>query len=286
MLLAVAITFLELLFPVFTEMVVDKVIVEKDPSGCSKPSCSGWARRLFFVQASSLAQEYLLSFRRRPAGHRHPRFPQPANVVAADELFHQPAHRRHSAPARWRAAGAAIRGPPRHRRPARARQLGRRDFPDGDLQPVAHVRLPRHHAALRRADVFSRRKCCARCSPTSRRARANTARTRSTRSKASKRLKPPPRNTVFRDMMLNEFLARLAQDFPEQFHRHDLRQRAANHRHALDRDLSLGRREPGHGGQSQHRRVRRLQLAHRDGLRRHPANVRRVGSTCSSRPSS
>ncbi len=39
---------------------------------------------------------------------------------------------------------------------------------------------------------------------------------------------------------------RLAKDFPEQFHRHVLRQRAANHRHALDRDLSLGRREPGH----------------------------------------
>ncbi len=61
MLLAVAITFLELLFPVFTEMVVDKVIVEKDVS-LLKTILLGMGAALFFVQASSLAQEYLLSF--------------------------------------------------------------------------------------------------------------------------------------------------------------------------------------------------------------------------------
>ncbi|MBA2433875.1 MAG: peptidase domain-containing ABC transporter [Chthoniobacterales bacterium] len=61
MLLAVAITFLELLFPIFTEMVVDKVIVEKDVS-LLKTILLGMGAVLFFVQASSLAQEYLLSF--------------------------------------------------------------------------------------------------------------------------------------------------------------------------------------------------------------------------------
>ncbi len=61
MLLAVAITFLELLFPVFTEMVVDKVIVEKDIS-LLKTILLGMGAALFFVQAASLAQEYLLSF--------------------------------------------------------------------------------------------------------------------------------------------------------------------------------------------------------------------------------
>ncbi|MEO8439409.1 MAG: peptidase domain-containing ABC transporter [Spartobacteria bacterium] len=61
MLLAVAITFLELLFPIFTEMVVDKVIVEKN-IGLLKTILLGMGVVLFFVQASSLAQEYLLSF--------------------------------------------------------------------------------------------------------------------------------------------------------------------------------------------------------------------------------
>jgi len=61
MLLAVAITFLQLLFPIFTEMVVDKVIVEKDVS-LLKTILLGMGAVLFFVQVSSLAQEYLLSF--------------------------------------------------------------------------------------------------------------------------------------------------------------------------------------------------------------------------------
>ncbi len=61
MLLAVAVTFLQLLFPIFTEMVVDKVIVEKD-IGLLKTILLGMGIALFFIQASSLAQEYLLSF--------------------------------------------------------------------------------------------------------------------------------------------------------------------------------------------------------------------------------
>ncbi len=61
MLLAITITFLELLFPIFTEMVVDKVIVEKN-IGLLKTILLGMGAALFFVQASSLAQEYLLAF--------------------------------------------------------------------------------------------------------------------------------------------------------------------------------------------------------------------------------
>ena len=61
MLLAIAITFLELLFPVFTEMVVDKVIVEKNVS-LLETILLGMGAALLFVQACSLAQEYLLSF--------------------------------------------------------------------------------------------------------------------------------------------------------------------------------------------------------------------------------
>ncbi len=61
MLLAVAITVLELLFPIFTEMVVDKVIVEKDV-GLLKIILLGMGAALFFITAASLAQEFLLSF--------------------------------------------------------------------------------------------------------------------------------------------------------------------------------------------------------------------------------
>jgi HlyB family type I secretion system ABC transporter len=61
LLLAVAVTFLQLLFPIFTEMVVDKVIVEKDIS-LLKTILWGMGAALFFVQVSSIAQEYLLSF--------------------------------------------------------------------------------------------------------------------------------------------------------------------------------------------------------------------------------
>ena len=61
LLLAVAVTFLQLLFPIFTEMVVDKVIVEKD-IGLLKTILLGMGVALVFVQAAALAQEYLLSF--------------------------------------------------------------------------------------------------------------------------------------------------------------------------------------------------------------------------------
>ena len=59
--LAVAITFLELLFPVFTEMVVDKVIVERDV-GLLGTILLGMGAVLVFIQLATLAQEYLLAF--------------------------------------------------------------------------------------------------------------------------------------------------------------------------------------------------------------------------------
>ena len=59
--LAVAVSFLQLLFPVFTQMVVDKVIVEND-IGLLKTILLGMFAAIVFVQISSLAQEYLLAF--------------------------------------------------------------------------------------------------------------------------------------------------------------------------------------------------------------------------------
>jgi HlyB family type I secretion system ABC transporter len=59
--LAIAVSFLQLLFPVFTQMVVDKVIVEND-LGLLKTILLGMLAAIVFVQLSAFAQEYLLAF--------------------------------------------------------------------------------------------------------------------------------------------------------------------------------------------------------------------------------
>src|SRR5207249_11036755 len=58
---AVAVSFVQLLFPVCTQMVVDKVIVEND-IGLLKTILLGMFAVIVFVQLSTLAQEYLLAF--------------------------------------------------------------------------------------------------------------------------------------------------------------------------------------------------------------------------------
>jgi ATP-binding cassette subfamily B protein len=59
--LAVAVSVLQLVFPVFTQMVVDKVIVEND-IGLLRTILLGMLAAIIFVQLSTLAQEYLLAF--------------------------------------------------------------------------------------------------------------------------------------------------------------------------------------------------------------------------------
>ena len=59
--LALAVSVLQLVFPVFTQMVVDKVIVENDV-GLLRMILIGMLAAIVFVQLSTLAQEYLLAF--------------------------------------------------------------------------------------------------------------------------------------------------------------------------------------------------------------------------------
>ncbi len=59
--LAVAVSVLQLMFPVFTQMVVDKVIVEND-LGLLRTILLGMLVAVIFVQGCSLAQQYLLAF--------------------------------------------------------------------------------------------------------------------------------------------------------------------------------------------------------------------------------
>lgn len=59
--LALAVSTLQLVFPVFTQMVVDNVIVEND-LGLLRTILFGMLAAIVFVQLSTLAQEYLLAF--------------------------------------------------------------------------------------------------------------------------------------------------------------------------------------------------------------------------------
>jgi len=59
--LAVVVSVLQLLFPVFTQLVVDKVIVEND-LGLLRTILIAMLAAIVFVQLSTLAQEYLLAF--------------------------------------------------------------------------------------------------------------------------------------------------------------------------------------------------------------------------------
>src|SRR5262249_10276086 len=114
--LAIAVSFLQLLFPVFTQLVVDKVIVEKY-CGLLKTILLGMLAAIVFVQVSAFAQEYLLAFA-AVSRHGGSRFLEPKASFPADELFYQSPHRRYPAPARRREAGSAIRSATGNRRRA------------------------------------------------------------------------------------------------------------------------------------------------------------------------
>ncbi len=153
LLLAVAVTFLQMLFPIFTQMVVDKVIVEHD-IGLLKVILLGMCDRAFLRPGVKFDSAVSALVRRGATRHVHSRFSQPPIALVADELFHQPTHWRHSTPPRRRAAGAAIRSWPGHWRVAGAGHAGWFALLDDALQPVVDVRFSLHDAALRRADVF------------------------------------------------------------------------------------------------------------------------------------
>ena len=106
--LAVAVSFLQLLFPVFTQMVVDKVIVENDHRPAENHSAGHVRSAHSSFSSATLAQEYLLAFAAVRLDTAVLDFLEPETSVSADELFHESADGRHSAPARWRATGSAI----------------------------------------------------------------------------------------------------------------------------------------------------------------------------------
>ena len=73
LLLALAVTFLQLLFPIFTEMVVDKVIVEKN-IGLAENNPARHGRRDFFRAGIGAGAGISALVRRRPTRHSDPRF--------------------------------------------------------------------------------------------------------------------------------------------------------------------------------------------------------------------
>ena len=151
--LAVAVSFLQLLFPVFTQMVVDKVIVEND-LGLLKTIILGMLAAIIFVQLAAIAQEYLLAF---------------AAVRLDTAILDFLSRKLLSLPMSY---FTSRRTGDIQRRLDGARQVrqfavqhgvaallamvhfARGGRVDGALQRLAHAGLPCHHAALCRPDVF------------------------------------------------------------------------------------------------------------------------------------
>src|SRR5437762_9050460 len=82
------------------------------------------------------------------------RFFEPETSLPADDLFHEPPDRRHSAPARWSEAGSAICRPTRSWRFAGSSFSRRRSDFDGDVQSIAHPRVSGNNTALRGTNDF------------------------------------------------------------------------------------------------------------------------------------
>ena len=105
--LAVAVSFLQLLFPVFTQMVVDKVIVEND-IGLLKMILLGMFAALVFVQLATACTGIFAGICGRSSRHGSSRFLEPETSVSADELFHKSSNGRYSTTARGCEASSAI----------------------------------------------------------------------------------------------------------------------------------------------------------------------------------
>ena len=277
LLLAVAVSFLQLLFPVFTEMVVDKVIVERD-IGLLKTILLGMGAALVFVQLSTLAQEYLLAF----AAVR-------LDTAILDFLSRQLL----SLPMTY---FTSRRTGDIQRRLDGARQVRQFAVGNGIGALLALVQLT---GAVILMALYSPSLMLAFLATTplygglmyfSRKVlRPLFASVEESQGKYSSHqidaikgieaVKAASAESMFRDAMLNEFLSVSKKNISQQFHRYVVRQRPPDDRIAFDCDLSLGRREPGDERQLERGRFCRVQLAHGHGVQRNHAHARRLGQS-------
>ena len=275
LLLAIAVSFLQMLFPVFTQMVVDKVIVERD-LGLLKLILLGMGVALFFVQVSTLIQEYLLAF----AAVR-------LDTAILDFLSRQLL----SLPMSY---FTSRRTGDIQRRLDGARQVRQFAVGEGIGAMLAVVSLV---GAVCLMTVYSPTLMFAFLATTPLYAGLMYFSLQGPASslcqcggEPGKIQLAPDRchqghrsgQSGLRGNRLPRYDAervplRLEKDFPEQLHRDVLRQRAAIDRPALNGNLSLGGCEAGDQWQSERGRLCRLQLAHGAGVRRNPAHPGRVG---------
>ena len=141
------VTLLELLFPVFTQMVVDTVIVENDV-GLLNIILLAMAVALVFMQLANLVQEYLLSFAAVRIDAAILDFLTRQLLSLPLTLFQQPPHRRHPAPAGRGAAGAEFAVQHGIGGLLALSHARRRHRPDAGVQPVADRGLPGDDAGL------------------------------------------------------------------------------------------------------------------------------------------
>ena len=240
LLLAVVVTLLQLLFPVFTQIVVDTVIVENDVGLLQDhPHRDGRGARL--RAAGEPGAGVPAQLRRRADRRGHPRFPHAAAAVAADALLQQPAHRRHPAPPRRRAGGPPVRRAARHRGSAGAPRGRRRRRPDGRLQPDAPavflVTIPLY-VGMMWFSVKVLRPLFADLEES----QGQYASQQIDAIKGIEAVKAASGEMAFRDAMLNEFLGVSHKMFRAQLHPHALRQHPADGRPDLNRPLPLAGR--------------------------------------------
>ena len=202
-LLAIAVTFLQLLFPVFTQMVVDKVIVEND-LGLLKTILLGMGVAVVFVQYRRLRSNICSP---SPRSGSTPQFSTSSvgNSFAADDLFYQPSHGGYPAPARRRKTGSAIRRPARYRRAAFTRHLvgalALMAFYSPSLMVAFLVTTPLYVGLMNFSSILRP------FLPNVEESQGKYALTKSTRSRASKRSKLRRLRVEFRDRCLTNFSA-------------------------------------------------------------------------------
>ena len=109
-----------MVLPVFTQVIVDRVLVEQDVALLNL-LIGAMAAVMAFMIAALGAQRYLLSFVAVRVDAATLDFLTRRLLALPVSYFATPAHGRHPAAARRRAAGPRVHGPARRRRPHRGR---------------------------------------------------------------------------------------------------------------------------------------------------------------------
>lgn len=147
LILAGIVTFLQLLFPVFTQIVLDRVIVENN-ADLLHVVLIGMGAVIVFTQIANLLQQYFLSFAAVRIDATLLDFLTRQLLSLPMSYFHTRWTGDSTSP-QWRARNSTFCRRAWHRRPLLADHACRRACDDAGLQPGSRRRVPDHDAPLR-----------------------------------------------------------------------------------------------------------------------------------------